>query len=128
MFPPVEAWDRETGVARFLSCIISEMLAIRRVALDAVSAYYPFFFISAIYGLAHGFYFYPDSVYRTRRSFPHRLTIPAFEECFAVLQCFFACIICFSSGDMQAPGNAGTIIMALPVPSHLQVFLYPQHL
>lgn len=32
-----------------------------------------------IYGLPHGFYYYPGSVYRTYRSFPHRLTIPAFN-------------------------------------------------
>ena len=53
------------------------------------------FYAYAINGLARGFYAYPDSVYRTFLRFPHRLTIPAFEECFAVLLCFFACTICF---------------------------------
>ena len=37
------------------------------------------FIVTAIYGLANGFYSYPDSVYRTLRRFPHRLTIPAFK-------------------------------------------------
>ena len=73
------------------------------------------FFVSAIYGLARGLYAYPDSVYRTFLRFPHRLTIPAFEEYYAVLQCFFACIICSFQGDIQAP-YAGTIFYdPLPV-------------
>lgn len=37
------------------------------------------FYAYALYGHANGFYAYPDSVYRTPRRFPHRLTIPAFN-------------------------------------------------
>lgn len=66
------------------------------------------FNIIGIYGLPSGFYSYPDSVYRTFRRFPHRLTIPASEKYLAVLLCSIACIICFKWQIYKLP-NAGTI-------------------